>query len=143
MAEIAEERFYLELLKVLNKKREEVNVLTREIMALENNPSPQNITQIRQNITNIINALACCQNSKNNILKRTKGKADLILHQMRTGEQDSQAMDTDMWRDCIVRDLDEFCILANGWNPIEFDFNNKKLRIVFKNINVGLINLPK
>lgn len=124
------EKFAITLLEMISKKREEIKSLTSEIMELENDP--KNVVKIKQNVQSILNAVASCSNSKSNDLKLVTLCAELVFLNMRMCEENR-----DCWDVLVVHELEDFCINANAWNPIEFDFSKKGLKIDLKNINIG------
>jgi hypothetical protein len=137
------EKFAIALLDMINKKREEVKTLTSEIIALENDP--KNVVKIKQNIQSIINAVASCSNSDSNDLEIIKLDANIIFKLIRMSKDnyDDHTIKPRSWQVLVTHRLEDFCIYANAWNPIKYDFNKKGWRIDFKNLNLSIININK
>jgi hypothetical protein len=129
-------KFALAVLDIVNKKKEEIKVLTSQIIELEGDP--KNIVKIKQNVQSILNAVAFCSNSNNNDLELVKLSAKTVFDEMRmcSGRNDQLVMPRS-WGVLITHRLEEFCTYANAWNPIEFDFKKKSWKIEFKNLNIG------
>jgi hypothetical protein len=140
MADPQKEKFAIALLEMIDKKREEIKTLTSQIIEWENDP--KNVVKIKQNIQSILNAVASISNKDNNDLEIVKLMADVILNDMRGCREDNYEINPRSWDALIPPNLEDFCIHANCWNPIRFDFNKKGLKIDFKNINFG-ININK
>jgi hypothetical protein len=140
MADPQKERFALALLEMINKKREEIKTLTSQIIEWENDP--KNVVKIKQNIQSILNAVASISNENSNYLGRVMLIANSVLRAMRMCMDDDYEVKPSSWKGLIPERLERFCTLANFWNPIDFDFNKKGLKIDFKNINLG-ININK
>jgi len=136
------EKFAIALLDMINKKREEVKKLTSDIIALENDP--KNVVKIKQYIQSIINAVASCSNSDSNDLEIIKLDANIIFRLIRMSKDsyDDQTIKPRSWHVLVTHRLEDFCIMANAWNPIKFDFSKKGLKIDLKNVNIG-INITK
>jgi hypothetical protein len=74
-------KFALAVLDIVNKKKEEIKVLTSQIIELEGDP--KNIVKIKQNVQSILNAVAFCSNSNNNDLELVKLSAKTVFDEMR------------------------------------------------------------
>lgn len=135
MPEAEKEKFMLALLELVNKKRDEIKTLTCEIMELENDP--KNIVKIKQNIQCIVNDVASLSQPKSGYLEVIQSNASSIFGIIRLTIDKNNIL-----RPFVISHIEEFCILANSWNPIEFDFSKKGVRIDLKNVNIGL-NLNK
>ncbi len=126
-----EKEIALVVLAMVNKKREEIKTLTSEIIELKNNSN--NIDRIKQNINNIVNAAASVSSPKNDYLENLQSNALATFKLFRAFQNPLSPI--------AVAGLENFCIIANSWNPINYDFTKKGLKIVFKNINISGINV--
>jgi hypothetical protein len=134
------EKFAITLLEMINKKREEIKSLTSKIIELEEDP--KNVVKIKQNVQSILNAVASYSNSKSNDLKIVTLSAELVFRMMKVCEDRNHIIDRSWWHGLVINELEDFCISANAWNPIEFDFSKKGLKLDIKNVNIG-ININK
>jgi hypothetical protein len=125
------EKFAVTLLKMINEKREEIKALTSEIMELENDP--KNVVKIKQNIQCIVNAVASVSNSKSKYIEALQSSALAVLNLIRLSKNLGNPL-----RPIVVAGLENFCVLANSWNPIEYDFSKKGLKLDLKNVNIGV-----
>ena len=130
-------KFALAVLEMVNKKKEEIKTLTSEIIALEDDP--KNLVKIKQNVQSVLNAVACCSNSTSNDLELVKLSADIVFNVLRmcASDENHTAIKREAWGVLITHQLEDFCIFANAWNPVKFDFGKKGWKIEFKNLNIG------
>lgn len=126
------ERLALALLDLINKKREEIKTLTFEIIELE--VDINNVVKIKQNIQHILNAVASSPDPRSHIIKLL---AEDIFGNIRDSTGENNVIYSNYWFPMIVTKLENLCIEANSWNPIEFNFNKKG-----SNINIT-VNFPK
>ena len=126
-----EKEIALVLLDMVSKKREEIKTLTSEIMELENDP--KNIERIKQKVYHVVNEVASLSKPKNDFLEILHSSAESVFTLFRLFPNPLSTI--------AVAGLERFCILANTWNPIEFDFNKKGLKIEFRNVNISGINI--
>ncbi len=133
------EDFALAVLELVTKKKEEINALTSEIIALEDNP--RNIVKIRQNVQKILNAVACCSDSDSNDLELVKLSADMVFRVLRmcASDENHTTVKPEAWGVIIIHELEDFCTFANSWNPVKYDFNKKGWKIEFKNLNLAAV----
>lgn len=141
MEKAEKEIFAIELLRIIDKKREQIKALTSEIMELENDP--KNVVRIKKDVQSVLNAVASCSNPRSNYLEILRLEAKIIFDLIRFSTNRDNTFDSRGWHLTIVHRLEDFCISANTWNPIEFDFNKKGLKIDFKNLNILGININK
>jgi len=139
MEKAEQEKLALALFEMISKKREEIKMLTSEIMELENNP--KNVVRIKQNVQRILNAVASFSSDSND-LEIVKLSAELVFLkiQMSTDENDRH-VDPQYWHGLIVHELEDFCVNANSWNPVKSDFaKSSKIIINFpKTLNIASI----
>jgi hypothetical protein len=142
MEKAEKEKLALALLNMINQKREEIKNLASEIIELESNP--QNVVRIKQNILRVINAVNSFS-PEDFVSYSVKVKADLIFGLFQLDDNNESALPHD-WHDDIVPNLEEFCLRANSWNPLEIDLS-KSPRIIInlpKNLNIlSIVNYLK
>jgi hypothetical protein len=138
-----EKEFVLTLIDKVNEKRKEINTLTSRILALESDLNPKNVLEIKQNINSIINAIASFTSpSGRSFLNNFRLKANNLLTQLNEYQNDEKSSISFFKKDeHIIFLLDHFCSSANTWNPLGFEFTNKRIRIEFKNLNFSLFNV--
>lgn len=126
---------------MINRQREEIRKLTSEIIELENDS--KNAIKIKQNVQSVLNAVASFSGSDRNDLELLKIKADLIFTKIRLStEIANHTTKPKRWGIFITHPLEDFCICANSWNPIQFDFSKRGFKIDLKNVNFG-VNINK
>lgn len=138
------ERFALALLEMISKKREEIKTLTSDITELENDLSPNNIMKIKQDIQGIVNAIASFTSGSDGLfLHSSEFEANRLLTKLNEYQDDKNKVNSIFKKDKHLRfSLDQFCTMVNTWNPMEFDFSKKGLKIDLKNVNIG-VNIIK
>lgn len=137
MEKAEQEKLALALFDRIDQKREDIKRLTSEIMELENDP--KNVVRIKQDVQSVLNAVASFSSDSDGLeLVKSSAKLVFIAIQMETREDD-HTIDASRWYG-LVKELEDFCIEANSWNPIKFNFDkSSKITINFQNINFAIL----
>lgn len=126
------ERLALAVLEMVKEKKAEIKILTCELMALADNP--ENSVKIKQNIQAIVNAVSSVSNSSSTGIS---SNAKAVLTLMRLSEDHENH-----FQSTVRRGIEDFCVVANSWNPIDYDFSKKGIKINLKNLSFG-VNINK
>lgn len=127
----AQSQIVIELLQLIDKKREEIKALTCRVMELKDNIN--NKVEITQLIQKILNNVYFASTPNSHLIETY---SLTVFQQLEANENDS-AMEETNWKRHVAPQLTRICMEANSWSPLDIDVLMKSSKIV---VNV---NLPK
>lgn len=133
------------LLDRAKKEKQRIQELTSNILAIQNNLSPEHIIKIKQNINEIIASLATyCSDELFLYHQQFEAKRIFIrLNDYGNDEKTTALRLNPKYKvEHLVCRLDSFCLEVNTWHPIVFDEKeDKKGRSINLTINLNGIKI--
>ena len=132
------EKLAIVLFRMVEENKKEIKNLTYQITEFKNDLNPENSLKIEQCIMGIISSMASfCPSSEEYNLHYFELTGKIILADLRRNLKKKNQILSEFSIDALVHKLVNFCVEANAWHPIDYDFNMKG-----SNLNIT-VNFPK
>jgi hypothetical protein len=139
-----EKEIVLGLFDRVKVEKKNMQELTSNIIAIENNLTSENISKIKQNINDIIASLATyCSDGL--FLAHYQFEAERLLAKLRDYSNDKKTnvlpFKPKIKNERLVSRLDDFCIEINAWHPIMYNFEKDDKRDITLNLVINGIKI--